>query len=30
VDRYASLYRRPVPDAEIINILPQIEFQDHF
>jgi O-antigen ligase len=30
VDRYASLYRRPVPGAQVIGILPQIEFQDHF
>ncbi len=30
VDRYASLYRRPVPDAQIVGILPQIAYQDHF
>jgi len=30
VDRYGSLYRRPVPGAQIIGILPQITFQDHF
>jgi O-antigen ligase len=30
VDRYGSLYRRPVPGAEVIGILPQIDFQDHF
>ena len=30
LDRYGSLYRRLVPDAEIVGILPQIAWQDHF
>ncbi len=30
LDRYGSLYRRPVPDAQVIRLLPQILFQDHF
>jgi hypothetical protein len=25
-----ATYRRPVPGAQVIGILPQIEFQDHF
>ncbi len=29
VDRYGSLYRRPVPGAQVIGILPQIAYQDH-
>ncbi|MGA3030740.1 MAG: O-antigen ligase family protein [Candidatus Limnocylindrales bacterium] len=30
VDRYSSLYRQPVPEAQIVGILPQIEYLDHF
>jgi O-antigen ligase len=30
LDQYRSLYRRPVPDAQVIGILPQINFQGHF
>ena len=30
LDEYRSLYRRPVPGAQVIRILPQILFQDHF
>lgn len=30
LDRYGSLFRRPVPDAQIVGILPQLVWQDHF
>ncbi|MDA8201719.1 MAG: O-antigen ligase family protein [Chloroflexi bacterium] len=30
LDRYGSLYRRPVPADQVIGILPQLSFQDHF
>jgi O-antigen ligase/tetratricopeptide (TPR) repeat protein len=30
LDRYGSLYRRPVASAQVIDVLPQISFQDHF
>ena len=30
LDEYRSLYRRPVPAAQIVGILPQITYQDHF
>ena len=30
VDRYGSLYRRPVPGAQVISILPQITYLGHF
>jgi tetratricopeptide (TPR) repeat protein len=30
LDRYGSLYRRPVPDAQVVSALPQLTWQDHF
>jgi hypothetical protein len=27
LDTYSSLYRRPVPDDQIVNILPQLAWQ---
>jgi len=30
LDRYGSLYRRLLPAAQIVGILPQITYQDHF
>jgi hypothetical protein len=30
LEGYGLLYRRPVPGAQVIGILPQILFQDHF
>lgn len=30
LDRYGSLYRRPVPAAQVVGILPQLVWQDHF
>lgn len=30
LDGYRTLYRRPVPDAQVVGLLPQLVLQDHF